>query len=305
MSSSEASPALMPRACPGPAWPVSGPQRYRVPAGAVDTHAHVIGLPPEYPFVDQRSYTPPEATSSAYLEMLDTTGMTYGVLVQVSVHGTDNRLLLRTLAANPQRLRGIAVVPPDIDSTELARLKEGGVVGLRLNVLYGGGIGFDALGSYAAMARELGWHLQFLVDAKDLPALAPRLAKLQVPFVIDHWGHFPVSRGLADPGFITLESLVRDGAWVKLSGAYRNAVTGPPYADTIPFVRRLHQAAPDRCVWGSDWPNVAHWGPMMNIGDLLDLLADWVPDPVARDRVLVDNAHRLYKFGEISRVGEN
>ena len=296
MPSSEESSPSTPRACPGPAWPAHGPVRYRVPAGAVDTHAHVIGLPPQFPFVDQRSYTPPEAPADAYLAMLDGTGMRYGVLVQVSVHGTDNRLLLGTLAANPRRLRGIAVVPPDVDATELARLKEGGIVGLRLNVLYGGGIGFGELESYGAIARELGWHLQFLVDAKDLPALAPRLARLPVPFVIDHWGHFPVSRGLADPGFQTLEALVRDGAWVKLSGAYRNSVQGPPYADTVPFVRRLHQAAPDRCVWGSDWPNVAHWGPMMNVGELLDLLADWVPDPLARDRVLADNAHRLYGF---------
>jgi len=83
---------------------------------------------------------------------------------------------------------------------------------------------------------------------------------------------------------------------VKLSGAYRNTVSGPPYADAVPFVWRLHAAAPDRCVWGSDWPNVSHWGPMMNVGDLLDLLADWVPDEVARDRVFVENAHRLYGF---------
>jgi len=296
MPLSEDAPVAPPPACPGPAWPARGPSRYRVPAGAVDTHAHVIGLPPAYPFVDQRSYTPPEATPGAYLEMLDLTGMTYGVLVQVSVHGTDNRLLLKTLESNPQRLRGIAVVAPDADSAELARLKDSGVVGLRLNVLYAGGVGLDALESYGAMARELGWHLQFLVSASDLPTLAPRMARLQVPLVIDHWGHFPVSRGLADPGFAALEALVRDGAWVKLSGAYRNTVSGPPYADTVPFVRRLHAAAPDRCVWGSDWPNVSHWGPMMNVGDLLDLLADWVPDPAARDRVLVENAHRLYGF---------
>jgi predicted TIM-barrel fold metal-dependent hydrolase len=287
---------LTPPACPGPAWPVRGATRFRVPAGAVDTHAHVIGLPPEYPFVEQRSYTPPEATPAAYLEMLDRSGMTYGVLVQVSVHGTDNRLMVKTLKAHPQRLRGIAVVSPDVDAAELAQLKDAGVVGLRLNVLYGGGVGFDALESYGAIARELGWHLQFLVSATDLPALAPRIAKLQVPIVIDHWGHFPVSRGLSDPGYLTLESLVRDGAWVKLSGAYRNTVSGPPYSDTTPFVQRLHAAAPDRCVWGSDWPNVSHWGPMMNVGDLLDLLADWIPDPAARDRVLADNAHRLYGF---------
>jgi 2-pyrone-4,6-dicarboxylate lactonase len=108
--------------------------------------------------------------------------------------------------------------------------------------------------------------------------------------------HFPTSRGTDDPGFRTLVSLVRDGAWVKLSGAYRVSVEGPPYRDTIPFARRLHEAAPERCVWGSDWPHVSHWGPMMNVGDLLDLLADWAPDEEARRKVLVDNPARLYGF---------
>ena len=291
----DAIPANAP-ACAAPDSPPRGPTRYRVPAGAVDTHAHVIGLPPAHPFVESRSYTPPEATAERYLAMLDATGMTYGVLVQVSVHGTDNRLMLETLTAHRKRLRGIAVIPLGLPDRELAAMKEAGVTGLRLNVLYGGGIGFEALSSYASLARELGWHLQFLVDARDLIPLAPTLSRLPVPFVVDHWGHFPVSRGLEDPGFRTLLSLVRDGGWVKLSGAFRNSVEGPPYADTVPFARLLHDAAPDRCLWGSDWPHVANHGPMMNVGDLLDLLADWVPDEAARKRVFVDNAHRLYGF---------
>lgn len=283
-------------ACPGPDPLPHGPRRYRVPKGAVDCHAHVIGSPPAYPFVASRSYTPPEATAAQHLAMLDATGMTHGVLVQVSVHGTDNRLMLETLSANRERLRGIAVVPLGLPERDHAAMKQAGVVGLRLNVLYGGGIDFSRLDDYAALAREMDWHLQFLIDARELATLAPRLGRLPVPFVVDHWGHFPVSRGLDDPGFATLLALLRDGAWVKLSGAYRNSVSGPPYADTVPFVRLLHEAAPERCVWGSDWPHVAHWGAMMNVGDLLDLLADWVPDEAARNRVLVDNAHRLYGF---------
>lgn len=283
--------------CPGPDPHPHGPTRFVVPKGAVDTHAHVIGQPPAYPFVAERSYTPPPATQEQYLAMLDATGMTYGVLVQVSVHGTDNSLMVETLKAHRERLRGIAVIPLGLPDRELAQLKEAGVVGLRLNILYGGGVGFEKVDAYAALAREMGWHLQFLIGAGDLPPLASQLARLPVPFVFDHWGHFPVSRGLADPGFQTLLGLVRDGAWVKLSGAYRNTEEGPPYASTAPFARLLHEAAPDRCVWGSDWPHVSHWNHMMNVGDLLDLLADWVPDAAARDRVLTQNAHRLYGFG--------
>jgi predicted TIM-barrel fold metal-dependent hydrolase len=295
MTETEASPNTAP-ACPGPDPHPHGPSRYKVPPGAVDTHAHVIGLPPSYPFAENRSYTPPEATPKDYLAMLDATGMTYGVLVQVSVHGTDNRLMLETLRAHRQKLRGVAVIPLTLSDRELAELKDAGVVGLRFNILYGGGVGIQQLGSYAALAKELGWHLQFLVDAQDLMPLKSQLLGLEVPYVIDHWGHFPVSRGLSDPGFQTLLGLLRDGGWVKLSGAYRNSVAGPPYADTTPFARLLHEAAPERCVWGSDWPHVSNWKHMMNVGELLDLLADWVPDEEARKRVFVDNAHRLYGF---------
>jgi 2-pyrone-4,6-dicarboxylate lactonase len=282
--------------CPPPDPDPHGPTRFAVPPGAVDTHAHVIGTPPDHLFVEARSYTPPGAPAAAYLRMLDAAGMAYGVLVQVSVHGTDNRLLVETLRANPKRLRGIAVVALDAPERDLAALKDAGVVGLRLNVLYGGGIGFDQVERYGALCRELGWHLQFLIDARDLPPLAARLARLPVPFVVDHMGHMPVAAGVDDPGFRTLAALVRDGAWVKLSGAYRLTDQGPPYRDTIPFARALVAAAPERCLWGSDWPHVANWGVMPNVGDLLDFLTDWVPDGTTRRRVLVDNPHRLYGF---------
>lgn len=300
MPDRSSSPSSAP-ACPGPDLDPRGPTRYRVPAGAVDTHAHLVGRPPHHPLVENRTYTPPEATVEAYLRMLDATDMAYGVLIQVSAHGTDNRVMLEALRKHPRRLRGVAVVDADAPERELATLKAAGVVGLRLNVLYGGGIGFDAVERYGALCRELGWHLQFLIDARDLPPLAKRFATLSVPFVIDHMGHFPASEGIDCEGFRTLVSLVRDGAWVKLQGAFRNSVEGPPYLDTVPFARILADAAPDRCLWGSDWPQVSHWKVMPNVGDLLDLIADWVPDETRRRRMFVDNPHGLYGFGDPPR----
>ncbi len=212
-------------ACPGPLPSQHKATRFTVPPGAVDTHCHVIGLPPAYPFMPDRAYTPPEATARDYLAMLDATDMTYGVLTQVSVHGTDNRLMVDTLRANRERLRGIAVIALDCPERERPALKDAGVVGLRMNVLYaGGGVNFAQIESYASLCREMGWHLQFLLDARQLPELAPRLSKLPVPFLIDHIGHFPTSAGVDNEGFKTLVSLVRDGAWVRLSGAYRNTI---------------------------------------------------------------------------------
>ena len=288
-------------ACPAPQPIQRSATRFTVLKGAVDTHAHVIGLPPNYPFVAGRSYTPPAATAIDYLAMLDSTGMTYGVLTQVSVHGTDNRLLTETLRAHRARLRGIAVIPLDYPEKDKATLKEAGVVGLRMNVLYGGGIGFSQLEDYGALCAEMGWHLQFLIDAKDISALAPRFAKLPVPFLIDHMGHFPTTRGTDDVGFQALCGLVRDGAWVRLSGAYRNSVQGgPPYSDTIPFAQLLVDANPDRCIWGSDWPHVANWNAMMGVSDLLDLLSDWVPTETLRDRILVNNPQRLFGFPAVT-----
>ncbi len=281
-------------ACPGPHPDPGGPTRFAVPAGAADCHAHVIGLPPDYPFVETRSYTPPRATPQAYMAMLDATGMAYGVLVQVSVHGTDNRLMLQTLREHPARLRGVAVLPLGLPDREYQAAREAGTIGLRLNVLYGGGIGLGELSSYCALCRDMGWHLQLLIDARELPALAPRLAQLPVPVVVDHMGHFPAAAGVAEPGFQALLSLVRDGAWVKLSGAYR--LTAAPYAAAAPLARALLAAGRDRCVWGSDWPHVSTWDAMPRSADLLDLVADWAPDEATREAVLVRNPARLYGF---------
>ena len=283
-------------ACSPPPAKQRAPGRIKIPPGAVDTHCHVIGAPPEYPYVAQRSYTPEPASAGAYTAMLDAMGMTYGVLVQVSVHGTDNRLLLEALRAHPKRLRGIAVAPLGLSGRAYEDLKAAGVVGLRLNVLFGGGIGVDDIEAYGALAADLGWHLQFLIDGDTLCANARRIADLKCPVVIDHMGYVPTDRGVNDPGFQTLVSLVRDGGWVKLSGAYRTSISGPPYADTIAFAAALIAAAPDRCVWGSDWPHVSHWGQMMQVADLLDLLGDWAPAEAARHKILVKNPAALYGF---------
>ena len=289
-----ADPVSEARACPGPAVPPTGATRFRVPPGAVDTHAHVIDASPAHPFVAARSFTPPAASATDYLAMLDATGMAYGVLIQVSVHGTDNEVMLDALHQRRDRLRGVAVVALDTPTRELKRLKDAGVVGLRLNVLYGGGMGVDQVEAYGDLCRDMGWHLQFLIDARQLPPLATRLGGLRIPFVIDHMGHFPTSEGVGCEGFQTLLALVRDGGWVKLQGAFRTSTAGPPYHDTIPFARALSDAAPERCLWGSDWPHVANWGPMPTTGALLDLLADWVPDEERRRKLFVDNPRKLY-----------
>src|SRR5674476_709553 len=162
---------------------------YSLPPGACDTHAHVVSSSASYSFVNERSYTPPPAPEQEYIRMLGGTGMSRGVLVQISVYGTDNRYMLSVLRKHPVRLRGVAVVDSNIDDAELSTMHKQGVRGVRLNVLFGGGIGFDALETIAAKVAQFGWHLQLLLDARDLPELLPRLTRLPVPVVIDHMGH--------------------------------------------------------------------------------------------------------------------
>lgn len=279
------------RPCPGPDPSPRSPTRFVVPLGAVDTHAHIVGDS----FVAERSFTPPSASADAYLRMLDAVGMTYGVLVQVSVHGTDNSRLLETLTAHRDRLRGVAVAAPDCSDATLDGMRAAGVVGLRINTMTGGGIGFEHLDRYEAICTEMGWHLQFFIGLRDLEAAASQLRKLRVPYVIDHMGYFNAADGLTSRGWKLMLGLMAEGAWTKLSGAFRLAGKRP-YMDTVPFARSLIEVAPERCVWGSDWPQVGFWGPMPNIGDLLDLLADWAPESGTRDKILITNARRLYGF---------
>lgn len=275
------------------------PKRFVVPNGAVDTHAHVIGST----YIANRSYTPRPASAEDYLHMLDAVGMTYGVLVQVSVHGVDNQLMRDTVAAHSDRLRGIAVVEPDVSETTLAALKRAGVVGLRLNTTTGGGVGIANLERYAAICEELDWHLQFLVEPEQLADLIPKVAALRVPAVFDHMGYVHAGPGMSEARQALLQ-LVNEGAWVKLSGAFRLSRSGPPYADTVELVSQLAAVAPERCLWGSDWPHVKFRGAMPNPGDLLDLLAACVPDAALRQAILVDNPRRLYGFMEkLSRAG--
>jgi 2-pyrone-4,6-dicarboxylate lactonase len=290
----EATPAAPFSLVPGES---SAAATFEIPRCACDAHAHVIsGDSDSYPVVAGRSYTPVPCPEEKYMSMLDHTAMERGVLIQVSVYGTDNRYMLEVLRRHPYRLRGIGVALPDVTERELTTMHEGGVRGLRLNVLYGGGVGFNAMETLAAKIQDMGWHLELLVDARQLPDLMPRLQRLTLPVVVDHMGHMPVELGTEHPGFRALKHLlVEFGWWTKLSGAYRISSAPAPYPDVTAWAQELVNAAPDRVVWGSDWPHVAVT-PMPDTGLLRNLLATWIPDAELRRKVLVSNPERLYGF---------
>lgn len=283
-------------ACAGPLPEMTKPS-WKMPAGACDTHAHVVGDGVKYPFVATRGYTAPEATEQQYIAMLDGIGCDRGVLVQVSIHGTDNSLMVEALKHHPKRLRGVAVCNPDVSDKELQALHDVGVRGLRINVTVGGGVGFDVMDRLAERIKPMGWHLQFLINPEGLMEVESRLLKMKLPIVIDHIAGIPHAGGVGHPAFTSLLNLVKAGnTWVKLSGAYRASDDLQNYANTMDMPKALIAAAPDRMVWGSDWPHVHIYVPMMKTGPLLELLGKWAPDESVRNRILVDNPARLYDF---------
>jgi predicted TIM-barrel fold metal-dependent hydrolase len=275
----------------------SAPKTFTPPRGSWDTHAHVVGGGPDAPFVAQRGYTPPAATTDAYVARLDAVGIDFGVLIQISVHGADNRLIADGLRRYPHRLRGVISIAGDESDAELEALRDLGVCGIRLNEHFSGGSGADQLAHLADRCRRLNWHVDLGVNAARVRELAPQIEKLDLPVVIDHMGAPTVALGAGHRDFAALLDLAQlDHCWVKLSGSYRFSEVGAPYDDVTPFVRALVTASPTRTIWAADWPNVALTDParMPQAGGLLDALARQIDDARQLHAVLVDNPLRLF-----------
>ncbi len=271
---------------------------FKAPSRACDSHAHVFGPQDLFPYDPARSYDPPEAPYEAYRKMLDVLGIERACLVQPSVHGTDNSAMLDAIVRSSGAMRGIAVVASDAGDAELQQLHEGGVRGLRLNLQFDGVAALEGVEHLAERIQPMGWHLQFLANIANFHDALPRLGSLPVDILFDHLGHMPTDHGIEASPFQVLLELMREGrTWVKLSGPYRTSTEqGVPFTDTTPYVEALLDAAPNRILWGTDWPHPHLEIPMVNDGDLLDLLGAWVRDEATRNQILVDNPARLFGF---------
>lgn len=273
------------------------PPRFRPPAGTTDCHLHIFGPYARYPLQPNRSFTPPEASIADYGRLMGALGIERCVVVQPSVYGTDNSCTENAVERLGPRARGVAVLGPEVEEAMLKRLDRVGFRGVRLNLLFKGGVPIEAMETLAKRLAPYGWHLQLLLDARTLPDLAPRLRALPVEIVIDHMGYMPVSVGLHSPAVETMRRLLGEGrAWVKLSGAYAVTVDGPPYADAAPLARALLAEAPERCVWGTDWPHPAAKGAMPDDAELLDLVPTWTGDAALQRKLFRDNPAVLYDF---------
>ena len=268
------------------------------PAGAVDCHHHVYAA--SWPINARSALRPPDATVADYRLLQRRLGLHRHVVVQPSTYGTDNTGLLQALPAFGPEARGIAVCDTSVTDAQLAAMAKAGVRGLRFITSIPGGVPIEMLEPLSARVNELGWHVQLVMAGDEIAARRDLLMRLPSPVVFDHMGHIPQPAGIHHPGFAVLLHMLAGGrTWVKLSGAYIDTKVGPPgYGDVAPLAQSLVQHAPDRLVWGSDWPH-----PTMPADDkpddavLFDLLSVWAPDPAVRERILVANPAKLYGFG--------
>ena len=270
---------------------------FALPAGATDCHAHVFGPREQYGYAGDRLYTPPPVFLKDYLYMLDALGFARAVIVQSGVHGANNSVIVDAIAQAQGRLKGIALIDEKISDAELDKLAAAGVRGFRSNLVAKTGVQLEGAKKLARRVKRLGWHVQFLLDIENFPDLDRVLADFPVEVVIDHMGRPDPRRGTDAPGFQALIRLLKSGrGWSKLSAPYRISAQAFPYADIAPFARALVEAAPERLVWGSDWPHVMLETPMPNDGALADQLAAWAPDAAVRKKILAENPLRLYGF---------
>jgi len=288
-------------ACAGPDFNPRAPKR-GLPRRSCDTHAHIMGPKASHAYSPARIYTPPDCLLADYLHMLDTLGVERAVLVQPSVYGTDNAVMLGAMKATNGRLRGVAVVEEDISETDLKALSDAGVRGVRVNIVdvkdrKPGTLPMKSLSELARRIAPLGWHMECLLHADEFSDLDSTFADFPVEIVLGHLGYLTIGKTPDDAGFQALLRLMKSGrAWVKLTGPYRITAAPPPYGDTVAFARALLEANRERVLWGTDWPHVMLKGKMPNDGDLADVIFDWMPDAGLREQVLSRNPAKLYGF---------
>jgi D-galactarolactone isomerase len=270
--------------------------KLKAPANATDCHMHI--------YDEARFHMPPSprvapvnAAVPEYQLLRKRIGTTRVVIVTPRNYATDNRATVDAIA-RLGNARGVAVLHPDVADAELKRLNDAGIRGTRFSLgdPATAVVTPDMVEPMAKRVAPLGWHLQLNMQGEQIVALADMLKRL--PTVFDHLGIPPLSAGIDHPSHAIIRGLIDGGrAWVKLSGAYLNSKLGPPYPEATKIAQDFVKAAPERLVWGSDWPHPTSPGPTKpNDALLFDLLSVWAPDDATRHRILVENPETLYGF---------
>lgn len=270
------------------------PPKLKVPANACDCHHHVYDASRFTPsFSGGR--IPPNARVEEYELLQRRLGMTRNVVVTPAAYYGDNRITLDAIARLGGGARGVALLRPDVTDAELKTLAAGGIRGLRFSFVVPGS--FDMLEPLSKRVAAFGWHVHIWMQPDMIARSEELWNRFPTTLVFDHLGHVPQPDGLNHPAFQVIRRLLDKGnTWVNVSGAYVDSKEGPPrYSDVTRVAQAYVKAAPERMLWGSDWP---HPGEKETPNDalLLDLLSEWAPDEGTRNRILVDNPAKLYGF---------
>lgn len=279
--------------------PLDGPRpRLATPPGATDCHMHVyleaFAAQPGGPAI------PEWATPADYAVVQRRLGLERVVITQSNAYQLDNRATCAALKQiGRDRARGVVAVGPTTTTAELRAYHALGVRGARIMQLPGGAVGIADMPAVEAGIRDLGWHLMVQFDGREIETHRAALEAIEADYIIDHLGKFlgPVAGDDARVDTI-LRLLDRGNAWFKIAGAYETSRQGAPdFADVGAIAKRVIAHAPERVIWGSNWPHVGV--PRSAYPDdavLLDNLLDWADGPT-RQRILVDNPAELYGFG--------
>jgi len=269
-----------------------------LPPLACDAHCHVFGPASKFPYDPKAAYHPPDAPLEGLQRLHSILGVQRAVIVHASCHGADMRATLDGIARSNGAYRGTAIIDDSYTEKDFERMHEGGIRGVRFNFVkhLGGRPDMAFFRKTIERLKAMDWHLILHLDATDLAEFKDLFRSIPVPMVIDHMGRVVAAEGLEQQPFkVLLEAMKNEKMWVKVTGAERVSSMGPPFTDAVPFARALIEAAPDRILWGTDWPHPnVRWMP--NDGDLVDLFAQMVPEPVLRQKILVENPARLYGF---------
>jgi predicted TIM-barrel fold metal-dependent hydrolase len=270
--------------------------KLRAPAGATDCHHHIYDA--KYPADPRSTLRPGDASVEDYRALQRRIGTSRNVIVQPSTYGTDNSCTLDALVAFGPTARAIAVVDTTVADAELKRMNGLGVRGIRFNLAQAGATTPEMIEPLAQRVNDLGWHIQINAPAAKIMEIKDILNRVPSPIVFDHLAHIPEPEGTAHPLFGVVLALIDKGkTWVKLSGAYADTKVGPPsYSDSSAVARAYVQKAPERLVWGSDWPHPGERDNKPDDAILFDLLLDWAPEERVRNRILVQNPEALYGF---------
>ena len=291
-----------------PSWTASPSKpKLKLPPGACDAHVHVFGPRARFPFADGRSFTPSDAPKETLFARHALIGIERCVIVHTAAHGHDLAATADAIAAKGGAYLGVALVPVTISDADLKRADAQGFRGARFHYMQhlGKGTPIEDVIAFGKRLADIGWHLQIHMAAELIGELTPALKRSPVPVVIDHMGRIDASRGLDQEPFRNLLALMQDrNVFMKVSGADRATRQGPPYADVVPFARKLIDEFGDRCVWGTDFPHPNHQGPIPDDGALVDLIEQMAPSAPQRQALLVDNPQRFYRFGKIGPAND-